>query len=127
MVEVKSKNIFLGFLLISTDPNKIFGHTFFSGLITQESFVFDLHLLIMVFLLPKREQFGGFLRVQISFSVFAMSVLGGLLASSVRLRLTSLASSPPKTIMAHTEKDIFTFRNNLTVFLWHQKTIISAV
>ena len=100
---------------------------FFSGLITQESFVFDLHLLIMVFLLPKREQFGVFLMVQISFSVFAMSVLGGLLASSVRLRLTSLASSPPKTIMAHTEKDIFTLRNNLTVFLWHQKTIISAV
>ena len=62
-----------------------------------------------------------FLRVQISFSVFAMSVLGGLLASSVRLRLTSLASSPPKTIMAHTEKNIFTLRNNLTAFLWHQK------
>ena len=65
--------------------------------------------------------------VQISFSVFAISVLGGLLASSVRLRLTSLESSPPKTVMAHTEKDIFTFRNNLTVFLWHQKTITSAV
>ena len=68
-----------------------------------------------------------FLRVQISFYVFAMSVLGGLLANSVRLRLTSLASSPPKTIMAHTEKNIFTLRNKLTVILWHQKTIISAV
>ena len=83
--------------------------------------------LIMVFLLPKIEQFSLFLRVQISFSVFAISVLGGLLASSVHLRLTSLASSPPKTIMAHTEKNIFTLRNNLAVFLWHQKTIISAV
>ena len=29
--------------------------------------------------------------------------------------------------MAHTEKNIFTLRNNLTVFLGHQKTIISAV
>ena len=118
---------FLGFFLVSVDSKKIFWQYFFSGLITQEGFVFDLHCTNNGFLVPKREQFGVFLRVQISFSVFAMSVSGGLLASSVRLRLTSLASSPPKTLMAHKEKDIFTFRNNLTVFLWHQKTIISAV
>ena len=121
------KIYFLDFYSFLRTQKNFIGHIFFSCLITQESFVFDLHLLIMVFLLPNKQQFGVFLRVQISFSVFAMSVLGGLLASSVRLRLTSLASSPPKTIMAHTEKDIFTFRNNLTVFLWHQKTIISAV
>ena len=53
---------FLDFYSFLRTQKKIFGHNFFSGLITQESFVFDLHLLIMVFLLPKREQFGVFLK-----------------------------------------------------------------
>ena len=55
-----------------------------------------------------------------------MSNLGGLLSSLVCLRLTSLASSPPKKPWLTREK-IFTFRNNIIVFLWHQKTIISAM
>ena len=61
-----------------------------------------------------------FLKVNIFFSVWAMIVIGCELASEVSRMRTEQASKPPKTPMANTENEIFTFRNTLNC-LWQQK------
>ena len=65
-----------------------------------------------------------FLRVKIFFSVWAMIVLGGELASEVSRRRTELASKPPKTLMANTENDIWTLRNTPNCSLFGNRNTI---
>ena len=79
--------------------------------------------LIMVFWC-QRKTVRLFLKVKISFSVWAMIVLGGELASEVSRRRTELASKPPKTIMANTENDIWTIRNTPNCYLFGNRNTI---
>ena len=79
--------------------------------------------LIMVFWC-QRKTVRLFLKVKISFSVWAMIVLGGELASEVSRRRTELASKPPKTIMANTENDIWTLRNTPNCYLFGNRNTI---
>ena len=79
--------------------------------------------LIMVFWC-QRKTVRLFLKVKISFSVWAMIVLGGELASEVSRRRTELASKPPKTLMANTENDIWTLRNTPNCYLFGNRNTI---
>ena len=79
--------------------------------------------LIMVFWC-QRKTVRLFLKVKISFSVWAMIVLGGELASEVSRRRTELASKPSKTLMANTENDIWTLRNTPNCSLFGNRNTI---
>ena len=102
--------------LKNIDPVKSYGRS-------RNGISWTYTALIMVFWC-QRKTVRLFLKVKISFSVWAMIVLGGELASEVSRRRTELASKPPKTLMANTENDIWTLRNTPNCSLFGNRNTI---